>query len=584
MKLKKLNIVDLVKKPRNSELVKLGRNYESRLRLFTETKFKEDLAKESAWEEFNDLMTKAIGADKQKRLTDFVQFPLTSVEIAGSLLKDLYKVFDAGNSYFSQRTVKKNGGETFDKLMNKINVVKWIEETGKECLKNKPNLIVVIDKNEDGEPYLLSIDNDRLVDFEFNEDNESFKYIAFTHSLVMNNDKKELRISVYDEESYHVVLKIEDKYTLESSVKHNIGYCPAKMFFSERLNSNNVLNRKSPLSGVISKLQEWQFFDVYKFYTDHFAPFPVTEMVRSKCNIDGCIDGIIYTEEEHFQGDERKVTQSHKKCNVCSSNNVVGVGAKILLDPPEDGEPSSAGTFKFITIDTTSLEYIATKLETIEEYIKLKVVGVDDVISREAVNEKQVRGSFESRSNVLLDIKNNLDTLYVWIVQTLANCSIGSNKPLEISANFGTEWYLVSEEELQERFKRAKEYGFPKQEIDMIYCQLIETKYKGNPDKVKRLKLVNSLDPCPYDNLENKLKKLQNQIINSEELIISERLITFVNKFESVNGSILEFGDELENEVRVTKIYEQLKKYANEQINNQAKPIGGIEKGAGESN
>lgn len=577
MKFQENQILEAVRSPKRTSEVEKGRKYESRLRLFTESMFKEDLETEPSWEEFRKFMTDTIKSDKEIRLNEFIQYPLSSISITESLMSDLYKVFDAGNSYFHVDTVKKKGGQKIQLLIQDLNIVKWIQEKGKQALSSKPNLIVVIDKDEEGNPYLIDVDNKRLLDFELKDDGVTFEYIMFTHSIKVNEDgDEEIRIALYDESNYHVILKLGGEYSIEKSVPHTAGYCPARMYLKDRLNSKAILNRKSPIVNALPKLMEWQLFDIYKFYTDHYAPFPVTEMVRSRCGRDNCINGNLIEEESYYSDGQTKVRQKVSKCPTCAEDNVFGVGTKIMIEPQSDkDEPTASGKFRMISNDVGNLKYLQEKLDTIENYIKAKIVGVDDIVVKESVNEKQMEGAFESKTNVLLKIKNNLDELYEWIVDTLGAVYI-SGSPLMVQANFGTEWYLMSEDDIQERLKTAKEGNFPKGEIDMIYLQLIETKYKGNPEKVERLKIMNLIDPAPYDSLETKIKKQQIGIISLQELIISERLLTFVERFEQQNGSIVDFANELETELKIKNIVKQFNKYADEQIS-KAEPIRGGE-------
>lgn len=582
MKFAKSQVVEQVKKPINKGEVNSGNAYESRLRIFTEPKFKEELKTESGWDELKKFMKTALSEERDVRITEFIQYPLSVCGITKGLLSDIYKVFNAGNSYFNIETVKKNGGEKLRKAFEQINLNRWIEEEGKKVLKNRPNTIVVVDKDGEGNPYLVPVTNDRLIDFRLKDDNVTFEYVTFIHSKTINESgEEETRIALYDEETYYVVLKEKDgTYTVESEVKHTVGYCPARMFLKDRLNNNGELNRASPLSLVISKLQEWQLFDLYKFYTDHYAPFPIVEMVRAKCSNDSCKDGVIYNEETYYAGDEAKIRTTTQDCQVCKSQNQIGVGAKILIDPQEDkDEPTAKGIFRLISNDVTQLNYLKEKLGGLEEYVKLKVVGADNVLTKEAVNEKQVQGSFETKTNVLLAIKTNLDELYEWIARTVAKATIG-DKPINVTANFGTEWYLISEDELQERFKTAKEVGLPREEVDMIYHQLIETKYKGNPNKIARLKIINRLNPCPYDLTKDKIEKRKNQILSQKELVISEKLVTFVKRFELEQGSIVEFGENLDENEQFKQIETIIKNYADEYIkeNGETQPIGGSQK------
>lgn len=526
--------------------------------------FKDEAEKESAYQELRQFMKASINTQKELRINDFIQFPLSSIQITESLLSDIYKVFDAGNSYFNIRTVKKKGGERIDELFEELDIVNWIEKNGKRALKSDPNLIVVIDKDENGKPYLIPVGSERLLDVQLNTDNITCDYISFLHSKGTENGKEWRKIAIYDETNYAVIHNEDGIYTLESIAPHNLGKCPARMFIDEPLNSTSEFNRKTPLTNALAKLKEWQLFDTYKFYTDHYAPFPVVEMVRAKCGNPDCVDGYITHTTFHEVNGITEPTNAVTKCAVCDTANSIGIGSKILVDPQTDkDQPTGAGKFRFISNETSNLTYLQNKLDRIENYIKGKVVGVDDIVVKEAVNEKQMEGAFESKTNVLLRIKTNLDELYLWIAESVGQM-YAKDSPLTIEANFGTEWYLMSEDDIQDRLKTAIENDFPKEEIDMIYHQLIETKYKGNPEKVRRLKLINALDPMPYETHQHKKELYEMGIFTLTELVVSERLITFVNRFERENGSILYFGEEITEAERISRIVEQLNNYANE--------------------
>ncbi len=579
MKLSENQKIQIVKNPRNAQAIQKGRNHESRLRLFTECKFKDDLcnSQETAWSEFILFMQKAITDKKADRITDFIQYPLSSIGITESILNDLYRVFEAGNSYFEVETVKMSGGEEMQALLVELDIVEWIKEVARGVLKNKPNTAIVIDKDLNGKPYPIAVDNDRIIDVKLKDNYIDCEYIVFKHSEVENGGITERRFSVYDDETYSVVLEKGGVYTLEMSVEHEIGYCPARMFINERLNRSNEFNRKAPLTVVLSKLQEWQYFDVYKFYIDHTAPFPTTEQLKAQCGSEHCNNGYIETENVYFEDNAKKSITNRSKCKACEELNTIALGGRVLISPTEDGEKTAAGVFKYISPETSNLEYIAQKLAAIEEYIIKKIVGVETIVTKEAVNEKQMDGAFESKTNVLLRVKNLLEDVYFWTVSTMGEAYI-KGKPLRIHGDFGTEWYLSSEKDLQERFTNAKTGGLPRAELDMIYFQLLDTKYKTNPSIIQKMKLINSIDPTPYDTTEEKIKKFQNKIISLQEFIISERISTFVSQFEAEQGSIIKFGIKAKESDRRKTILEKFKSYADEIIkqtaDNEAEPIG----------
>lgn len=573
MKLSESQIKEILQNPRLAKEIDEGKKYESRLRVFTEPKSEEEIRGEEGWRDVTDFLDNIFSAERSKRIKRFISYPLASVDITESILTDLYKVFDARNTFFDFELTKSNGGDKLKNSIAKINPVKWIEEKGKGVLKNKPNTIVVIDKDEKGNPYLLTVENDRVIDCSINSDS-TLEYIAFVHSIEKVEDKEIKRIAFYDTQAYRVYIVDENgEYIEETNVLHKAGVCPARMFISDRFNSKDEFNRKIPFTSTLSKIREWQLFDVYKFYVDHYAPFPVIEKVEDVCDVDGCEAGIVTEEYSHQENGKEVLGYKKSDCPSCSKKEVMGPGVLVEI-PAKDtkDDPDSAGVFRMISPDTANLVYIQDKLDSIEANIRFKTVGVDNILNKEAVNELQVKGSFESRENVLLKIKSNFDELYKWIVGTVAKLQSGESVDIKVHANFGTEFYLLSELELQDKYENAKKIGLPIEEVDMIYDQLIATKYKGNPSKITRFELIKLIDPLPHESVSEALEKMNLGLINEHEFFLKGRLISFINRFEMEKAPLVEFGKDLELHNRVKKIKEILNKYSDEYI--KTKPTG----------
>lgn len=261
MKLSESQIKEILSSPKLQTEIQEGKKYESRLRIFTEPKTENQIKKEVGWDEINNFLDKIFNAERSKRIKDFINFPLSSVDITESILTDLYKVFDARNTFFDFELPKNKGGEKLKKAIDEINPIKWIEKNGKEALKNKPNTIVVIDKDKDGKPYLIAVNNDRVIDCCINSD-ATLNYIAFVHSIEKTAEKQIKRVSFYDDEYYRVFIEKESGYELEDEVKHKAGICPARMFINETINSKDDFNRKIPFTSTFSKIKEWQLFDI----------------------------------------------------------------------------------------------------------------------------------------------------------------------------------------------------------------------------------------------------------------------------------------------------------------------------------
>lgn len=560
---------NLIKQNNNGHFINRGLVYESRLKMFTEPLFEADLKAERGWFVYTDLLKRTLTEKKFDRILDFQRFPLKVVDISETCLTELYKVFEAHNSYFHIEATKESD-KSFQEEISSMDLVSKLKEIGKSVLKNKPNTILVLDQDENGNPYIVEVYTERVRGFELNEDG-SIEHLSFVHSY--DAEGKE-NIAFYCSEYYRVFQLNDGEPTLISETPHRIGYCPASFIISEKVNSKDCFNRKTPLTSSVSSLEEWQIFETYKFYTDHYAPFPVIEMAEQDCSVEGCENGIITEEDTMFEDGVAKPIFRKRECTDCGSKNLIGAGTIIEVDAKQDrDDENNAGVFRFITPDIKNLEYLGDKLSAIETYIQVKTIGVNTDADKQAFNEMQVKGSFESRESILLGIKTDFDNIYKWIVETVYKSKKGANSYVGVHADFGTEYFLTSETELQDRFKGAKEIGLPETEIESIYRQLVQTKYKTNPKLAERMALMCLLDPMPYDNLNGKKEKMSFGVVSRLEFIISTRLLSFIKRFELQNGDIMQFGMELELRQKVDKINLELNKYANEYKDNQAEQI-----------
>ena len=60
------------------------------------------------------------------------------------------------------------------------------------------------------------------------------------------------------------------------------------------------------------------------------------------------------------------------------------------------------------------------------------------------------------------------------------------------SIDWGTDFYVLSIQELYDRYKYAKTNGASEAELDSLSNQIIETEYKNNPMQMKRMLILNS--------------------------------------------------------------------------------------------
>lgn len=555
-------IKERIQNPKNGQSIENGRKYESRLRLFTEPKSENEIKKETAWSEFTKRLSNRLGDKKYKRILDFVDLPLPVIDISESIHKDLCKVFDSRNPYFAVNYDNIAIQKRIKPIIDELEIKHFIENWGEKVILNMPNLVVVIDKDDKGNPYLVTVTNDRIVDYELSECKTKFELIVFIHSVT----ETDINYSVYDSEFYRVFRKNKssNEVFLETENAHTAGKCPARFFMSDIRNQKDDFSRKIPFTNVTSKLSQWQTFDIYQDYADSYAPFPMIQKPAEVCENVECVGGYIETEVTHFENGTEVLSTAKTECQKCKSRQLTGPGTVVSIHPRQEKEdPTDADVLKIVTIDPSSLKYTQDKLNQMEQYIRLKTIGKAPLIEKQALNESQVIGSFEDQKQVLIHLKTNFERLYKWIVKTSIKL-IDPNIEVSVEANYGTEFYLYSVEDLMNMYKLAVDSGLPEIEKESIFKQIIETKYKGNSERIDKAMTTLYLDPLPFDSVERAIELKNLGIISDADLRLKVNLPRFVNKFELMNGSVSEFGKALKPYDRFKKIKEILNSYINE--------------------
>jgi hypothetical protein len=572
MELTDSKVIELVKKKPHYDKIVRGLDYESRLKIMTEPLFREEIIQERGYIEMTNLMRAHLGFEKGNRTLEFMTFPLVTVGVTHDCLLDLYKVFDSRNSSFKNQYINTTVEQRMEQLLAQIDVRKFIEKVGKKVLKNEPNTFIVVDKDEKGVPYLLDIDNDDILGYDWSEENDNqLEYFIFEHSEYKNEQGKEVkRVGFYDAFAYYVLEETSaGQYTVIVKNPHGLGYCPVAPFFNKALNNSNDFNRWNPFAQILTLLLRYTTNDTYLNFAELYSTFPVIKRQKPQCNNEECTDGIIRIpiQDGGYQNTE---------CKTCKANSgLVGPGT-IINDPPRrfEAEADNTDTFQFIAPPIDGITFEQQQQEKRASDIKIRVTGVSQVMEKEAVNVEQVMSVMAAAKDPLQFIAFMLNDLHKFLVETIVK--LATSTDVTVHANYGTEWYILSESDLQKLFENSKLVGFPESEQEEIYKQLIETKYKGNPNTINRLIIENNLNPAPFKTIEECYKMQEKGILSREDLAIKANITAFIKRFERENGSIVAFGkDAIANntmtfEQKINNILEIFKTYiTNEQSTSQ---------------
>jgi len=528
--------------------------YQSRLRVMSEPLFFYELEHETGWSEIKMAIRNSVTPDKYERILNFFSYPLAITSIADDVISDINRVFHGRNANFQVQYPNKRFEQAGQELAIKLNTRNFIQKCGQYVLRCQPQTIVVVDKDEDGMPYYVDVNLKKLIGYQLTPCQKNFQYIIFHHSHGHDEFGEYKRIAFYDDEFYRVFEKrgMHMKMIIENS--HNLGYCPARWFVDDDLNTKDYTKKWSPLATVLGTMSEWQQFHTYSYYAEHYGVFPVIEYASAVCEEEYCTNGKVSYPMENGE------MSTPTDCPTCSKNQFTGPGTSIKVNPAIDNDENDArGYFTFISPPTENLRFEHEKQMQRENFIKVQVTGFNDMLNKEAVNTDQVKSLMEDRKKPLLKISAMLGRLHKWMVKTAMK--LAYQMDVNVYANYGTEWFLMSESQLQKLFKDAKETGLPDSEISQIYHLLVETKYKNDPHLIQKLLIENNLNPAPFNTLEECYKKAEQGVMQMDDLYLKANFNKLIAKFERENGNLVDFGDQLTFESKIDIIYNTLIKY-----------------------
>lgn len=524
---------------KKNSLVQRGRLQESHLRIYTESLEQEELLREQGWRDLMQVKDFRLHKDKRDITNKFFSFPLPVVRETADSLKELYRVFEARNASFTTDYPNARAKAAGQDLMKRLQVHSYIQREGKKVIKNRPNTFVVLDKDEEGKVYPVTVNNDRLLNVKFlGESTTELDYIVFLHHTGKTGDKKIEYIAFYDAYYYRVYKKEDGKYSLFVENPHTLGKCPARPFLSATRTENNKFDRYNPFQEVRALLADFTLFECYTLHGQYYLSFPILEAPKQACEDPNCEDGKIAN--NNVIDGERHVTYS--KCPSCSSKSILlGSGSMLEVDVSVfKDENDVSGYLRFVSPPTENIEYQDGRQTERRLQIKEAVTGINDLMSDQAVNIEQVRAVMEKAKQPLSFIARQLDELDVWMVESAHSLELGIK--VNRFANWGTEWYLLTEEQIQTLYQNAKDFGLPEAETRELYTLLIETKYKSNPDQVRGKIIELNINPAPFSSIEEAYQSLTRGTMSREDFIIKSNFNKYVLRFERENSTLSEFG------------------------------------------
>lgn len=519
--------------------------------------------------DFLSWVSSLIPADKFKIFKTLFRYPVVTNRVTDIIFNKLSRVFDGRNPAFNYQFITSEQRDDWEDYRQRVLEEPSIWQTiGWEFFKTEINSVLVVDlPTEQDEadryprPYFFWLTIDKIISYEADPTTGVMHWIIFR--------QPDNKIAVIDDERYRVFTEVNKNIgELLVDNPHDLGYCPARFFWTEPISLNDPDVKQSPLTKELEALDWYLFFHLSKRHLDLYGSYPIYSGYEQACdftnaeNGDTCDGGFLKDKSGHYKLDMSGLLV---RCPKCGDKRIAGVGSFVEIPIPEEGGPDLRNPVQMLSVDTASLEYNVNEEKRLKEDIIAATVGVvnDAVLNKQALNEQQVNANFESQSTILNRIKKGFEMAQQFVDETVCRLRYGN---LFVSAriNYGTEFYLNSPSELRERYQKAKESGASEAELDALQNQIIETEYRNNPTQMQRMLILAELEPYRHLTRSEVLDLYSRQIISEEDMRVKFNFANFVRRFERENTNILEFGSAIPYKRKIEIIAGEFKKYATE--------------------
>lgn len=533
-------------KPSKKQVINKAINMQRRLRFHSETNLViSDINQPTTI--FLDWVKGLLPKDKYNTFLQLFKFPLSSTSVVEEVYRELERVFYSRNSSSAyQFTDSELADDWAGYRREKLNEPEIWKTEGWKRMQVSPNSILVVDLPEAQntsrpEPYFYWLEIDAVIDYE-SKDSLSFEWLIFKQP---GN-----KIAVFDNESIQV-FQLNDKNEIITpalvDVKHDLGYCPARFFWSSFLNESNKDLKKNPLTKELSNLDWYLFFGLSKQHLDLYAPYPIYSAYEADCDFennetgDYCDGGFLRNSDGNYK---MLANGSIERCPCCSEKRIAGPGSFIEVPVPsrDEGVSDMRNPVQITQIDKDSLDYNTKECERLKNEIIISVIGSGGTVSeKEAINETQVAANFESKTAALTALKVNFEAAQKFIEDTICKLRYG-NAFLSSSIDWGTEFYVFTVKELYAKYEQAKNSGALTSELDAIAQQICEVEYRNNPLIMQRMLILRQLEPYPHKTQDEILDLFSEGLLSEEQVKLKVHFSSLIDRFERENINIVEFA------------------------------------------
>ena len=413
-----------------------------------------------ALSDFLGMVEKLIPHDKFVIFQTLFRFPVKTNEVMSEVFDKLSRIFEGRNPAFNYQfatTEQRDDWEWY--RQEKLGEPAIWATKGWEFFQTEINSVLIVDMPQEmqagdryPQPYFYWLPIRDVVEYKADKTTGQMKYIIFR--------QKDDTMAVIDDESYRLFAVKDDMPDGEPIIenRHDLGYCPARFFWSEPMSLQYPDIKRSPVTKELDDLDWFLFFSISKRHLDLYGSYPIYSGYEQDCHFhndntgDYCDGGFLKNRKGEWIFD----TNGLVPCPMCHDHRITGAGSFIEVPVPVEGQPDLRHPVDMLTVDRSSLDYNVDEEKRLRSTIITAIVGQNEEITqREALNEQQIKANFESQSTVLQRVKKGFEAAQKWVDDTCCRERYGSSF-LSSSISYGTEFFLFTSDELRARYKTAK--------------------------------------------------------------------------------------------------------------------------------
>lgn len=553
-----------IREPRKRGVINKAIIHQNRLKFHAQTILTPYICQPTS--DFLAFVSNLIPHDKFKIFKTLFRYPVKTNEVTGICFDKLSRIFDGRNPAYNYQFLTTEQRDDWEYYRQEVLHEPTIWATkGWEFFKTEINSVLIVDvdsKPNSGkypEPYFYWLPIESVISFEADRTTGVMDWIIFRQ----DDD----RIAVIDNERYRVFKG--DRHSIGELLidnPHELGYCPARFFWNEAINLREPDVKASPLTKELESLDWFLFYHISKRHLDLYGAYPIYSGYEQSCdfsnaeNGDYCDGGFLKDKQGFYKFDQAGILL---RCPKCGEKRIAGVGSFVEVPIPGENQPDLRNPVQMLTVDRGSLDYNVEEEERLRNNIITAVVGTnEEITTRDALNEQQIKANFESQSTILNRVKKGFEAAQQFVDETICRLRYG-NLFVSSKINYGTDFYILDATELRERYKLAKESGASEAELDALQSQIIETEYRNNPLQLQRMLILSELEPYRHLTREEVLTLNEKGIISDKDMRVKLNFANFVRRFERENTNIIEFGAQIPFSQKINIINNKLAEYAN---------------------